>query len=111
MPVLDVVLLGLGSDAHTASWFPGSSFPQDSWVAASEREHAGYRRLTLTPTLVNAARRVVFQVSGESKTEALRRVLQGPRDPVNIPAQRVAPADGSVTWMLDAAAAGQFFAS
>ncbi|NIM01616.1 MAG: 6-phosphogluconolactonase [Acidobacteria bacterium] len=110
VPVLDVVLLGLGADAHTASWFPGSSFPEDRWVAASAGQHGGQRRLTLTPTIVNAARRVVFLVAGETKTDALRRVLQGPHDPVRVPAQRVAPEHGKVTWMLDAAAAGQFFA-
>jgi 6-phosphogluconolactonase len=108
-PVLDLVLLGLGTDAHTASWFPGSSFDGDRWVAATE-EHAGYRRLTLTPTAVNAARRVLFLVSGESKRDAVERVFEGPRDPLNVPAQRVSAVDGQVMWLLVRDAAGHSFA-
>jgi 6-phosphogluconolactonase len=108
VPVLDLVLLGLGADAHTASWFPGSSFPDDLWVAAVDEEHAGYRRLTLTPTIVNSAQRVLFLVSGAAKKRALRRVFEGPRDPRSVPAQRVAP-NGPLMWMIDRDAAGQFF--
>jgi len=111
IPVLDLVLLGLGADSHTASWFPGSSFSDDHAVAVVEEEHGGYRRLTLTPATVNAARQVLFLVSGAAKREAIRRVLDGPRDPVAVPAQRVAPASGQVTWLIDRDAAGQFFAS
>jgi 6-phosphogluconolactonase len=111
VPVLDLVLLGLGPDAHTASWFPGSSFPDDRWVAYVDKEHAGYRRLTLTPAMVNAARCVLFLVSGAAKRDALRRVFDESRDPAAIPAQRVAPRNGQLTWMIDRDAAGQFFAN
>lgn len=111
VPVLDLVLLGLGADTHTASWFPGSSFPDDCWVAVVDQEHAGHRRLTLTPATVNAARRVLFLVSGAAKQDALRRVFDGPKDPAAIPAQRVAPKDGQLMWMIDRDAAGQSFAN
>ena len=107
-PVLDLVVLGLGADAHTASWFPGSSF-DEGWASSTETEHAGFRRLTLTPPLVNAARRILFLVSGASKREALERVFGEQRDPLEIPAQRVAPVDGQVMWMIDREAAGQLF--
>ena len=109
VPVLDLVLLGLGADAHTASWFPGSSFADSDTVAVVDEEHAGYQRLTLTPTTVNAARQVLFLVAGARKQEALRRVFGGPNDPLAIPAQRVAPANGQLKWMLDRNAAGHFF--
>jgi len=111
VPVLDLVLLGLGVDSHTASWFPGSSFPDDRWVAAVDKEHAGHQRLTLTPVTVNAARCVLFLVSGEVKRDALRRVFDEPKDLPAVPAQRVAPTRGRLTWMIDRDAAGQFFAS
>lgn len=111
VPVLDLVLLGLGSDAHTASWFPGSSFSGEQWVAAVDEEHGGYRRLTLTPAAVNAARRILFLVSGATKRDALRRVFDERKEPAAVPAQRVAPTNGQVLWMLDRDAAGQFFAS
>jgi len=108
-PVLDLVLLGLGTDAHTASWFPGSRFDEECWVAATPEPHLGHRRLTLTPATVNAARRVMFLVSGASKREAIDRVFDGPRDRLNVPAQRVAPTDGQVMWMITRDAAGQSF--
>jgi len=111
VPVLDLVLLGLGADTHTASWFPGSSFAEDRWVAAVDQEHGGRRRLTLTPVTVNAARCVLFLVSGRGKRDALRRVFDGPIDPAAFPAQRVVPVDGQRIWMIDREAAGQFFAS
>jgi len=111
IPVLDLVLLGLGADSHTASWFPGSSFAKHHPVAVVDEEHGGYRRLTLTPATVNAARQVLFLVSGAAKREALRRVFDGPKDPAAVPAQRVAPVSGQLTWMIDRDAAGQFFAS
>ena len=110
VPVLDLVLLGLGADTHTASWFPGSSFANDSWVAVVGQEHGGHPRLTLTPVTVNAARRVLFLVSGAAKRDALRRVFDEPKDPASVPAQRVAPMNGQVMWMIDRDAAGQFFA-
>ncbi len=111
VPVLDLVLLGLGADTHTASWFPGSSFADGDWVAAIDEEHGGHRRLTLTPATVNAARRILFLVSGATKRDALRRVFDEQKDPAAVPAQRVAPTNGQVLWMIDRDAAGQFFAS
>jgi len=110
-PVLDLVLLGLGADTHTASWFPGSSFPPGEWVAAVDEAHGGHRRLTLTPATVNAARHVLFLVSGAAKRDAVARVFDERKDPAAVPAQRVAPARGRLTWMLDRDAAGQSFAS
>lgn len=109
-PMLDLVLLGLGPDAHTASWFPGSQFREDLWVAATDKAHAGFRRLTLTPAVVNAARRVLFLVAGRAKREALARVFDGPRDLLRVPAQRVAPASGQLMWLIEREAAGQFSA-
>jgi 6-phosphogluconolactonase len=110
VPVLDLILLGLGADTHTASWFPGSSFPDERWAVVTDGEYGGHRRLTLTPATVNAARSVLFLVSGAAKRQALRRVFDGPKDPLAVPAQRVAPTRGQLTWMIDRDAAGQFFA-
>ena len=55
----------------------------------------------------NAAHRVLFLVSGAAKREALARVFDGPRDPLQIPPQRVDPVDGQVMWMIDREAAVQ----
>lgn len=104
LPTLDLVLLGLGADGHTASLFPGSLVLGESGRAVAATEaHDGVRRLTLTFPVLRAARRVLFLVSGEDKRGAVRRVLRE-RDP-GAPATQVAWRHGPVTWMMDAAAA------
>lgn len=103
----DLILLGMGSDGHTASVFPGSAALQERerWVVADYVEKLEAWRITLTPVVINAARHVLFLVSGGDKASALRRVLSAPYQPDTLPAQVVQPEDGDVTWMLDAGAA------
>ncbi|MGD9902184.1 MAG: 6-phosphogluconolactonase [Vicinamibacterales bacterium] len=107
-PGLDLVLLGLGADGHTASLFPGRPAGQETarWVVA-DQDPAGRPRLTLTPPALNAARTVVFLVVGCGKAATLGAVLDGDRAPDRLPAQRVAPRRGRLIWIVDAAAARQ----
>jgi 6-phosphogluconolactonase len=70
-------------------------------------EVVGMWRLTLTPPIINAARRVVFLADGPGKAEVLHRVLQGPRQPVVLPAQVVRPMERPALWLIDAAAAAR----
>lgn len=104
---IDLVLLGLGDDGHTASLFPGASEDTDGgpWVAARYHAAESMWRVTLTPVLINAAAEVTFLVSGEGKAAIVRRVLEGPRRPQELPAQLIAPTSGRLLWLLDAAAA------
>jgi 6-phosphogluconolactonase len=104
---LDLVLLGMGENGHTASLFPGTPALGETrrWVVAQYVEGLGTWRLTVTPALLNAARHVTFLVSGAAKARTLQRVLEGPRIPQELPAQIVQPAHGSLRWMVDAAAA------
>jgi 6-phosphogluconolactonase len=110
-PRLDLVLLGLGGDGHTASLFPaafadGIDDPHPHRLAVpATAPTEPRRRLTLTLGTLNAARRVVFLVAGDDKAEAVARTLAPRPGAVSTPASRVRPADGSVTWLLDAAAA------
>ena len=106
---LDLVLLGLGQDAHTASLFPGLAAVTETQraVMACYVEFVGMWRLTLTPPTINAARRVAFVVSGADKAEILHRVLQGPRQPVVLPAQAVRPTERPALWLIDAGAAAK----
>lgn len=111
-PRFDFLLLGLGTDAHVASLFPGHPLirASDRLVGAVDAgafavPPPGHDRLTLTPPALNGARQAVFVVAGAKKASAVRRVLGDPRDPDRFPAQIVAPARGTVTWLLDAAAA------
>ena len=86
LPVFDLVLLGLGEDGHTASLFPGDAALGESerWVVCVERPD--FRRLTLTLQVLSAARTVIFLVTGESRREPMRRLMEGD----DIPAARVA---------------------
>jgi 6-phosphogluconolactonase len=101
---LDLVLLGLGEDGHTASLFPGQSAVRETarWVVAVP----GSSRVTLTPVILNRARNVTFVVSGANKAQTLQRVVEGPFNPDILPAQAIRPGEGRLTWMVDEAAAG-----
>lgn len=106
-PRLDLVLLGLGADGHTASLFPGTPALRETTrlVAAVSAERLGVSRLTLTLPVLNAAAVILFLVSGEAKAEALRAVLEPTRPEPPLPARLVRPRDGTLTWLVDAAAA------
>jgi len=106
-PRFDLVLLGLGVDAHTASLFPGSAAVHESerLVVAPWVETQKSFRITLTPPVLNAAALVMFVVGGEGKAAALAAVLEGNRDVDRYPAQVVRPVEGKLLWMVDRTAA------
>lgn len=112
-PALDVVLLGLGTDAHTASIFPGSPLlggpdrgPDNParWAAAVHVPALQTWRLTLTPETLRHARAVLLLVAGADKHAALRRVLAGHEPPEQAPARLVLDLPGDTAWFVDAAA-------
>jgi len=109
-PALDLVLLGIGGDGHTASLFPEKpqvTTPSEALVeAVYDAPKAPPTRLTLTYRAINGARAVIFLVSGRGKAETLRAVLQKPTHPGQLPAQGVHPHDGALLWLVDEAAAG-----
>lgn len=104
---LDLAFLGLGSDGHTASLFPGgeSLHAGTQWVAAEYVPAALMWRVTLTPSVLNTAAQIVFVVSGDAKAAIVRKVLEGPNQPHELPAQLIVPIDGRLWWLLDAPAA------
>ena len=104
---LDLVLLGLGNNGHTASLFPHLQAvrEQTRWAMAENVEVLQMWRVTLTPAILNQAAEILFIVSGRDKAEILRRVLYGARTPDDLPAQVIAPESGRLSWLVDAAAA------
>jgi 6-phosphogluconolactonase len=106
-PRLDLVLLGLGPDSHTASLFPGKPALAETHRLVTGVPEAGMEprvpRVTMTYPLLNAAREVVFLVSGADKAEALRRAFGDPPDESS-PAAHVRPGAGTLTLVLDPAA-------
>lgn len=107
--VIDLTLLGMGSDGHTASLFPLSPVLTEmqrlcvSTPEAPLEPHV--RRLTLTYSAINASRQVWILVTGDNKAERLQQVLESEHDPNQLPIQGVHPWDGELVWMLDSAAA------
>ena len=109
VPRFNLMLLGMGPDAHTASLFPGTSVLNDEThlVEAPWVEKFQTHRLTLTPKVFNAAQKIMFVVSGLDKAQAAEMVLEGPYLPHHYPAQLIQPVQGELLWFLDQDAASQ----
>ncbi len=107
--VFDLILLGMGADGHTASWFPHTEVLHEhtKWVTAYYLEPQEMYRITLTIPLVNRAKQLAVITYGESKAEALAEVLEGERNPEKYPAQLLNPTDGELIWFVDEAAASK----
>ena len=106
-PRFDLILLGMGADGHTASLFPQTDILRETekLVGAPFVEKFGTHRLTLTPKVINNAANIIFQVGGADKSDALREVLEGEKQPENFPSQIINPSSGKIYWFLDEAAA------
>ncbi|HEV2743785.1 MAG TPA: 6-phosphogluconolactonase [Rubrobacter sp.] len=104
-PVLDLVMLGIGEDGHTASLFPETPALgiTDRLAVANPVAKLDTTRLTLTVPVLNAAREVRFLVAGAGKAEALAEILDGGADPRQYPAKLIRPPGGPI-WMIDRAA-------
>jgi 6-phosphogluconolactonase len=108
-PVLDLVLLGVGPDGHTASLFPHTPAlaVADRLATAATAPSPPTARVTLTYPVLNAARAVVILVSGGDKADAVARAFDDRVAVADCPVRGVRPAAGSLTWHLDAAAASK----
>ncbi|HEU5401283.1 MAG TPA: 6-phosphogluconolactonase [Terriglobales bacterium] len=108
IPRFDLALLGLGTNGHTASLFPHTPLLHESahLVTAGYIDEVKQSRISFTAPLLNAARNVLFLVTGMDKANVTREVLFGARDPERLPAQLIHP-DGAESWLLDRAAAAE----
>lgn len=110
VPLIDLVLLGLGDDGHTASLFPGTAaLQEDKRIVTVGQAPTGVRsRLTLTLGVLNHAAVVLFLVTGSGKAHMVRRVLDPESEADrSLPAARISPESGRLMWMLDHSAAQQ----
>ncbi len=107
LPRFDLILLGMGPDAHTASIFPGTDVinEKNRLVVAPWVEKFKSYRITLTPPVLNNAAAVIFLVNGTEKAKVLREVLEGGHQPERLPAQLIRPNKGKVLWLVDQEAA------
>ena len=106
-PRFDLVLLGMGTDGHTASLFPGTKALAETQrlVVANWVEKLNTWRITLTASSINHAAQVLFLVNGPDKAAPLHAVLQGARQPELYPSQLIQPVNGRCQWWLDHTAA------
>lgn len=102
-PAFDIILLGIGDDAHTASLFPHTAAlqVQDALVTVGNKD--GQPRITFTVPLINRARCVIFIVAGGSKKPALAQIFAPAADATTYPARLIQP-EGELWWLLDATA-------
>lgn len=107
IPEFDLLQLGMGPEAHTASLFPHqpSLHETQRLVMPVSVPKPPPDRLTFTPPILNAARNILFLATGADKVDALHAVIEGPTNPDEYPAQIVRPPNGEVTWMVDSAIA------
>ena len=110
LPVFDLILLGIGPDAHTASLFPGDSAlaERDRWAVGVETPGMAplVPRVTLTLPVLNAAREIVFLIAGADKADAVARAF-GDASGADAPASLVRPARGTLTVLLGRPAAAR----
>jgi 6-phosphogluconolactonase len=104
LPVFDVIQRGMGPDGHTASLFPGEPLIADraGIAAAVHVEKFQQDRITLLPGVLESARSSLCLATGGEKAEALKRVLRGPLDPMQVPSQIAA---AKTVWYVDRPAA------
>lgn len=109
VPVFDIIHRGIGSDAHTASLFPGEPLIRDRTgiAAAVYVEKLKSHRVTLLPGVLVAGRSTVIQAEGQDKAEPVYNVLYSPEDPLQYPCQIAARGSDRTVWFLDRAASSK----
>lgn len=110
-PAFDLVILGLGTDGHTASIFPGQMhlLKSDRFCEVARHPESGQQRITLTGTVINNATNICFLVAGDGKSEVVAEILNNTGNWEKYPAAYVQPnagVPGSLRWFLDRTAAG-----
>ena len=109
LPQFDLVMLGLGTDGHTASIFPHQMellTAEEICVVATHPE-SGQKRVSLSGQVINNARLVVFLVTGESKRDKIAEIHNKKGNWKTYPASFISPKDGELHWFMDEAAAGK----
>jgi len=102
----DLVILGLGDDAHTASLFPGTPiiWVDEELVKEVYLEDKKVFRISMTASLINKAKHIAFMTFGANKADAMKAVFDAPKDVAKYPAQLIHPINGDLQWFVDEAA-------
>lgn len=105
IPRLDLSLLGLGQDGHTASIFTKEDFGDGSLVKAPWIEKLNSYRYTLSPRLLNKSHNILILVTGPEKSQIVAAILSRNKGETRYPINLIRPTEGNVLWILDEAAA------
>lgn len=107
MPALDLVLLGLGEDGHTASIFPNQMLLLNSYKICNVSLHPqkNQKRITLSGRVINNARKIIFIATGVKKSNAVAAILEDKNGVEKLPAYYISPLNGSLQWHIDREAA------
>jgi len=106
IPCFDMILLGLGEDGHSASIFPDrlDLFATQDITAHTVHPVTRQNRITLTGNVINNSARIYFIVSGSKKSGVVKSIIEETPEGELLPAAKVHPKDGTVTWFLDSKA-------
>ncbi len=107
IPRFDWILLGMGTDGHTASIFPNQhfSFIYSNYCGVATQPESGQKRISLTMDVINNAKRISFIITGKDKSRILSDIIKGNPISKSYPAASVKPVDGTLEWLLDKEAA------
>lgn len=108
LPCFDLIMLGLGTDGHTASIFPHEIELLDhkEICAVATHPESGQKRVSLTGPVINNAAHIAFLVTGSSKQEKVTEITQKTGNWESYPASYISPSHGELHWFMDRAAAG-----
>ncbi|MHA1989625.1 MAG: 6-phosphogluconolactonase [Candidatus Hodarchaeales archaeon] len=102
--LIDLSIMGVGSDGHTASIFPGikelNDLDNKNWVIAPWIEKLNSYRVSLTPKLINSSKTIVYLIKGKEKASIVDFVMKT-RNIIHYPVQLIKPKDGKIIWILD----------
>lgn len=107
IPQFDMVILGMGTDGHTASIFPHQIdlWHSEQLCEVAQHPESGQNRITLTGKVINHAKEIVFLVTGDGKQEKVAEIIHKTETAQEYPANLVAPQNGQLYWYLDEKAA------
>lgn len=108
-PVFDLILLGMGSDGHTASIFPHEMhlLHSDKICEVATHPESGQKRVSLTGNVINNANRVYFMVTGEKKAKRISQIMNNRKKAKKLPAFHIEPIQGDTIFFLDKDAASK----
>lgn len=110
LPVIDINMLGMGGDGHTASIFPANMqelLPDPRICAVATHPESGQKRVTMTGPVLNASAEVAFLITGNSKTHRVAQILNQEPGAELFPVAHIKPTSGKLIWFLDEAAAAE----